>query len=103
MTEIKITYIKNPKGKYDFECWQNKELIVSKEYSPIKSKNQDKLGIAFVDTLQQVANEELQRNPNFMWNSFEEFKAWAGNPETRKRAVNYYKKQELARVKEKNE
>lgn len=37
-----------------------------------------------------------------MWNSFEEFKAWAGDPETRKRAVNYYKEQELSRVKEAN-
>lgn len=103
MTDIKITYTPNAKGKYDFVAKQNGSIIYEKTYSPVKAKNQHLMSKALVDTLQQVANEELQRNPDFMWDSFEEFKSWAGNPETRKRAVNYYKEQELARVKEKNE
>jgi len=37
-----------------------------------------------------------------MWESFEEFKSWAGNSETRKRAVNNYKEQEISQVKEAN-
>lgn len=90
MTDIKLTYTKNAKGKYDFVAKQNGVIIYEKTYSPIKSKNQHLMGIALVETLQQVANEELDHNPNFIWDSFEEFKAWAGDPETRNRAVIHY-------------
>lgn len=102
MTDIKITYTQNAKGKYDFIASQNGSVIYEKTYSPVRAKNQHLMSKALVDTLQQIADEELKRNPNFMWESFEEFKSWAGNSETRKRAVNNYKEQELVRVKEAN-
>jgi len=100
MTEIKITYTQNSRGKYDFVAKQNGVIIYEKTYSPIKSKNQHYMGIALVKTLQKVADEELSVNPDFMWNTFDEFKSWAGNPETRRRAVKYYQEQELLGFKE---
>lgn len=97
MTDIKITYTQNAKGKYDFVAKQNGVIIYEKTYSPIKSKNQHLMGIALVETLQEVADEEIKNNPEFKWNSFEEFKSWAGNPETRNRAVMRYHEEELVR------
>lgn len=35
-----------------------------------------------------------------MWESFEDFKAWAGNPEMRAQAVKLYKERALEAVKE---
>jgi len=94
VTDIKLTYVPNAKGKYDFKVVQDGTVIYEKTYSPVKSKNQHLMAKALVDTLQNVANEELQQNPDFMWGGFEEFKAWAANSETRSRAVAYYHKQQ---------
>ena len=102
MTDIKLTYTANSKGKYDFVASQNGSVIYERTYSPSKAKNQHLMSKALVDTLQQVANEELEHNPNFMWDSFESFKAWAGNPEIRHRAAAYYKEQEAKRVMDAN-
>jgi len=98
MTDIKITYRANSRGKYDFVASQNGSIIYEKTYSPVKSKNQHLMSQALVETLQEVANDELKSNPAFKWESFEEFKTWAGNPEIRHRAVAYYKEQERKRI-----
>mgnify|MGYP004700620233 CR=1 FL=1 len=90
MTDIKLTYTQNTKGKYDFVAKQDGVILYEKTYSPIKSKNQHYMGIALVETLQKAADEEIEHNHNFKWNSFEEFKLWAGNAELRNRAVLHY-------------
>ena len=90
MTDIKITYTKNAKGKFDFVVKQNDIILYNKTYSPRTAEMQHYMGYALVHTGQDVANEELKRNPNFKWATFEEFKSWFGSPELRNRAVQYY-------------
>jgi len=95
VTDIKLTYVENSKGKYDFKVVQDGDLIYEKTYSPVKSQNQHLMAKALVETFQQVVDETLSQNPDFRWKSFEEFKSWARNSETRSRAVDYYHKQQL--------
>jgi len=102
MTDIKISYMQNTKGKFDFIASQNGEILYEKTYSPIKSKNQHLMSKALIDVFNIQVDKELAVNPNFMWESFEDFKAWAGNPELRAQAVKLYKERALEAVKDAN-
>ena len=102
MTDIKISYTQNTKGKFDFVASQNGEILYEKTYSPIKSKNQHLMSKALVNVFNIQVEKELAVNPNFIWESFEDFKAWAGNPEMRAQAVKLYKERALEAVKEAN-
>jgi len=102
MTDIKISYTQNSKGKFDFIASQNGEILYEKTYSPIKSKNQHLMSKALIDVFNVQVKKELAVNPNFMWEGFEDFKMWAGNPELRAQAVKLYKERALEAVKEAN-
>lgn len=102
MTDIKISYTQNSKGKFDFIASQNGEILYEKTYSPIKSKNQHLMSKALIDVFNIQVEKELTVNPEFMWDSFEDFKMWAGNPELRAQAVKLYKERSLEAAKEAN-
>lgn len=102
MTNIKINYTPNSKGKYDFVVSQNDSVLYEKTYSPVKSKGQHFMAMAFTEILNEQVERELKQNVNFLWESFDDFKTWAGNPELRKQAVKRYHEQETARVKAAN-
>lgn len=89
-TKIEITYIKNNKNKFDFTVKQNDVVFYTKVYSPKTAEDQHFMGYALAQTAQNDVNKEIERNSNFRWNSFEEFKAWIGSPELRHRAVQYF-------------
>ncbi|MDD9138347.1 hypothetical protein H7198_01800 [Fructobacillus sp. CRL 2054] len=90
MNKIEITYKRNSKNKFDFTAKQNEKIIYGKTYSPKEDKNQHIMGTILVQTMQDWADRELSRNPEFKWNSFDEFKEWAGNPQLRKEASKKY-------------
>ncbi|CUW06765.1 hypothetical protein [Leuconostoc gasicomitatum] len=90
MTEIKITFKRNSSNKFDFKAVQNENIIFSKVYSPKESDNQHIMGEALAKTMQEWADKEIERDPEFKWHSFEEFKEWAGNVQLRKVAVKKY-------------
>lgn len=90
MNKIEITYKRNSKNKFDFTAKQNGKIIFGKTYSPKEDKNQHIMGEVLVQTMQEWADKELARNPEFKWNSFDEFKEWAGSPQLRKEASKKY-------------
>jgi len=102
MTDIKISYTQNTKGKVYFVALQNGEILYEKTYSPIKSKNQHLMSKALIDVFNIQVEKELAVNPNFIWESFEDFKAWAITPEMVVQAVKLYKERALEAVKEVN-
>jgi len=80
---IKLTFKKNSRGFYDFKVVQDEVLLYTKEYSVTKSYSDMGLTqaegfLAFTKFLQDQADLELEHNPDFKWNSFTEFKRWAG-------------------------
>lgn len=80
MTNIKFYYIQNAKGKFVFKLVQDGIIMFEKDYSPKIDRGQDLLGIAFVETLNDNIQKELQKNPDFKWKSFDEAKAWMAIP-----------------------
>jgi len=82
MNQINVTFKKNNKGTYDFEVSQNGLILFKKEYQA-SEKNEAGLTQAqvfsgFTNFLQDLANENLSKNPDFKWNTFDEFKKFAG-------------------------
>ena len=102
MTDIKISYTLNQKGRFDFVTSQNGEILYEKTYSPIKSKGQHLMAKVLVDVFNIQVEKELAVNPNFMWESFEDFEAWVGNTEMLAQAVKLYKERSLEATKEAN-
>lgn len=94
MNTISITYTKNAKNKFDFVVMQNDLKLYDKTYSPRVSEMQHFMGYALAETANASAQVELKNNPDFHWDSFEEFKAWLGNPELRNKAVAFYHEHE---------
>lgn len=82
MTKISISFEKNNKGKFDFEVTQNGEILYSKEYvASVRDKTgltQVQIFSGYTKYLQDLVNEELSNNPNFKWDSFYDFKKFAG-------------------------
>lgn len=94
MTEISINYVKNVKNKFDFVAMQDGKVFYRKTYTPQVEEMQHYMGYALSETANREAQVELQRNPNFKWATFEEFKSWVGNPELRDKAVAFYQENE---------
>lgn len=90
MNKIELTYKRNSTNKFDFKAIQNGNLIYGKTYSPKEDENQVLMGEILVQTAQEWADKEIERNPEFKWHSFEEFKEWIGNAQLRKEASKRY-------------
>lgn len=90
MNKIELTYKRNSANKFDFKAIQNGNLIYGKTYSPKEDDNQVLMGEILVQTAQEWADKEIERNPEFKWHSFEEFKEWIGNAQLRKEASKRY-------------
>lgn len=82
VNNIKITFTKNNKGRYDFEVVQNNISLFKKEY---QASEKDETGLTqaqvfagFSNFLQDEVNKELEDNPSFKWNTSSEFKKFAG-------------------------
>lgn len=80
---ITISFKKNSKGTYDFSVIQNSEILYRKEYTC--ASQPDETGITQVQVfsgytkyLQDLVDKEIEKNPDFKWNSFAEFKKFAG-------------------------
>jgi hypothetical protein len=81
---IKLTFVKNQSGKYDLSLNQNGKNLFVQEYDASKKytsgwKNQATLFTAYVKFVQRKINEELDKNPNFHFNGYKEFKKYAGS------------------------
>ena len=82
MTHINITFEENNRGTYDFKIVQDGLLLFKKEY--VASENdeavvtQAQVFSGFTHYLQDLVNEKISKDPNFKWNSFDEFKKFAG-------------------------
>lgn len=82
MTSIKINFSKNSTGNYDFTVVQNGKMFFKKEYSAV---DRDETGLSqaqvfagFAHFLQDIVNKELEKNPDFYWKSFVDFKRFEG-------------------------
>ena len=82
MTDIKISFAKNSTGNFDFKVVQNGKLLFKKEYSATVTDemglSQAKVFSGFAHYLQDLADKELEKNPDFHWNSFADFKRFEG-------------------------
>jgi len=85
MNKISITFKNNNNNKYDFKVEQNGLALYKKEYMADKKytdtdlvDNQASAFSAFVDYVQDRVNAELQSNPNFKFDSLEQFKKFMG-------------------------
>jgi len=80
MTEL--TFNENNKGTYDFKVVQDGRLFFKKEYQASENSEtgltQAQVFSGFTNYLQDLVNEKLSKNPEFKWNSFDEFKKFAG-------------------------
>ena len=79
---IKINIVKNTKGKYDFSAVQNGKILYKKEYA---ASEKDETGLTqaavfsgYCHYLQDVIDKELEKNPDFHWDSWSDFKKFAG-------------------------
>ncbi|QBJ03461.1 hypothetical protein HWC08_gp180 [Lactobacillus phage 521B] len=80
---ITISFKKNSKGTYDFSVIQNSKILYRKEYTC--ASQPDETGITQVQVfsgytkyLQDLVDKEIEKNPDFKWNSFADFKKFAG-------------------------
>lgn len=94
MSNITISYEPNNKGKYDFVVMQNGIKFYNKTYSPKHDEMQEYLGHSLVMAANIALTKEFNRNPNFQWNSFDEFKEWISSRTLRDQALNYYAEHE---------
>lgn len=94
MNTVSITYTKNAKSKFDFFVVQNGVKLYAKTYSPRTAEMQHYMGYALAETANNSAQRELENNPDFHWDNFEEFKTWLGNAELRNKAVEFYHEHE---------
>jgi len=82
MSQINISFEKNSKGTYDFEVNQNGLILFKKEYQASEKSEtgltQAQVFSGFTNYLQDLVNEYLSKDSNFKWNTFDEFKKFAG-------------------------
>jgi len=81
---INISFKKNSKGTYDFSVIQNSKILYRKEYTC--ASQPDETGITqaqvfsgYTKYLQDLVDKEIEKNPDFKWNSFADFKKFAGS------------------------
>ena len=80
---IKVTFNKKSNGKYNFKFIQDNVVIFSKDYDATGKfdsgwKDQATLYTAYVKFIQSKINEELEKNPNFRFKGFPDFKRYIG-------------------------
>jgi len=82
MTDIKISFVKNSASNFDYKVVQNGKVLFKKEYA---AKAIDEMGLSqakvfsgFVHYLQDLVDKKLEKNPDFHWNSFADFKRFEG-------------------------
>lgn len=80
---IKVTFNKESSGKYIFKFVQDNIVMFKKEYSLTRKfdsgwKDQATLYTAYVKFIQSKINEELEKNPNFRFKGFHDFKQYIG-------------------------
>ena len=82
MTNIELTFNENNKGTYDFKVAQNGRLFFKKEYVASETSEtgltQAQVFSGYTNYLQDLVNEKLAKDHNFKWNTFDEFKKFAG-------------------------
>ena len=82
MTDIKISFAKNSTGSFDYKVVQNGKLLFKKEYPATATDetglSQAKVFSGFAHYLQDLADKELEKDPDFHWNSFADFKQFEG-------------------------
>jgi len=82
MNKINIEFKKNSKGTFDFEVNQNGLILFKKEYQASEKTEsgltQAQVFSGYSNYLQGLANESLAKNPDFKWDTFDDFKKFAG-------------------------
>lgn len=82
MNKINIEFKKNSKGTFDFEVNQNGLILFKKEYQASEKTEsgltQSQVFSGYSNYLQDLVNESIAKNPNFKWDTFDDFKKFAG-------------------------
>lgn len=82
MNKINIEFKKNSKGTFDFEVNQNGLILFKKEYQAAEKTEsgltQAQVFSGYSNYLQDLVNESLAKNPDFKWDTFDDFKKFAG-------------------------
>lgn len=82
MNKINIEFKKNNKGTFNFEVNQNGLVLFKKEYQASEKSEtgltQAQVFSGYSNYLQDLVNKTLAENPDFKWNTFDEFKKFAG-------------------------
>ena len=82
MNKINIEFKKNNKGTFDFEVNQNGLILFKKEYQAAEKTEsgltQAQVFSGYSNYLQDLVNESLAKNPDFKWDTFDDFKKVAG-------------------------
>lgn len=82
MNKINIEFKKNNKGTFDFEVNQNGLILFKKEYQATEKTEsgltQAQVFSGYSKYLQDLVNESLAKNPDFKWDTFDDFKKFAG-------------------------
>lgn len=82
MNKINIEFKKNSKGTFDFEVNQNGLILFKKEYQAAEKTEsgltQAQVFSGYSKYLQDLVNESLAKNPDFKWDTFDDFKKFAG-------------------------
>jgi len=82
MNKINIEFKKNNKGTFDFEVNQNGLILFKKEYQAAEKTEsgltQAQVFSGYSNYLQDLVNESLDKNPDFKWDTFDDFKKFAG-------------------------
>lgn len=82
MNKINIEFKKNNKGTFDFEVNQNGLILFKKEYQASEKTEsgltQAQVFSGYSNYLQDLVDKALASNPNFKWDTFDDFKKFAG-------------------------
>jgi len=82
MNKINIEFKKNSKGTFDFEVNQNGLILFKKEYQAAEKTEsgltQAQVFSGYSHYLQDLVNKSLAKNPDFKWDTFDDFKKFAG-------------------------
>ena len=79
---IELTFNENNKGTYDFKVVQNGRLFFKKEYQASEKSEtgltQSQVFSGYSNYLQDLVNKTIAKNPDFKWDTFDDFKKFAG-------------------------
>lgn len=82
MNKINIEFKKNSKGTFDFEVNQNGLILFKKEYQAAEKTesglSQAQVFSGYSNYLQDLVDKSLAKNPEFKWDTFDDFKKFAG-------------------------